>query len=90
MVARHGFLLLVAALVLGLGSLVDVAAAQYFGFGKNRIQYEAQDWKYIQSDHFDVYYYDPGGQYLADFTARAAEDAYVQLVDLFDYEITQR
>ncbi|MEL7361241.1 MAG: BamA/TamA family outer membrane protein [Bacteroidota bacterium] len=90
MVARHGFSLLVAALVLGLGSPVDIAAAQYFVFGKNRIQYEAQDWKYIQSDHFDIYYYDPGGQYLADFTARAAEDAYVQLVDLFDYEITQR
>ncbi len=72
-----------------------MADAQYFSFGKNRVQYENHDWRYIQSEHFDVYFYEregtaPGGRVLADFAARAAEDAYVQVAELFQYEITDR
>ncbi len=72
-----------------------VVNAQYFSFGKNRVQYENHDWRYIQSEHFDVYFYEreataPGGRVLADFTARAAEDAYGQVAELFQYEITDR
>jgi Tol biopolymer transport system component len=79
---------LAAALVAGLG--VRPAEAQYFRFGKNKVQYEALDWQYLQSTHFDVYYYEPGGKALADFTARAAEDAYLQIEELFGYRITDR
>src|SRR5690606_42043087 len=69
------------ALASGLPGLVPSAHAQYFRFGKNRVQYEALDWRYVQSEHFDVYFYErdrsaPGGRVLADFTARAAEAAY--------------
>ena len=87
--ARRLALLLVAALVAGLGAPRE-AAAQYFRFGKNKVQYEALDWQYLQSTHFDVYYYEPGGRALADFTAKAAEDAYAQIEDLFGYQITDR
>src|SRR5215468_55916 len=31
------------------------AEAQYFG--QNKVQYRTYDWRYISSDHFDVYYY---------------------------------
>ncbi len=81
-------LCLAAALVAGLGA--RTAEAQYFRFGKNKIQYEALDWQYLQSTHFDVYYYEPGGRALARFTAHAAEDAYAQIADLFGYRITDR
>ncbi len=72
-----------------------VANAQYFSFGKNRVQYEIHDWRYIQSEHFDVYFYEregtaPGGRVLADFTARAAEAAYEEVAELFQYDITAR
>ena len=67
-----------------------VAEAQYFRFGKNKVQYENLDWQYLQSTHFDVFYYEPGGHALADFTARAAEDAYAQISDLFGYRIADR
>ncbi len=67
-----------------------VAEAQYFRFGKNKVQYEHLDWQYLQSTHFDVFYYEPGGHALAAFTARAAEDAYAQISDLFGYRITDR
>jgi Tol biopolymer transport system component len=86
--ARRLAVLLVAALVAGLG--VRPAAAQYFRFGKNKVQYEALDWQYLQSEHFDVYYYEPGGQALADFTARASEEAYAHIEELFGYQITDR
>ncbi len=63
------------------------AAAQYFG--KNKVQYKNFAWFYIQSDHFDVYFTD-GGEYIADFTARAAEDALVRIQDVFRYRISNR
>jgi hypothetical protein len=65
------------------------AGAQYFRFGKNKVQYEAPAWSYLQSKHFDVYYYE-GGHYLADFTAKAAEEAYAQVARLFQHEISDR
>jgi len=87
--ARRFAVLVVAALVAGLG-VPREAEAQYFRFGKNKVQYEALDWQYLQSTHFDVYYYEPGGEALASFTARAAEDAYAQIEELFGYQITDR
>ncbi|MEM1043537.1 MAG: BamA/TamA family outer membrane protein [Bacteroidota bacterium] len=81
-------LALVAALVTG--GWPGVAEAQYFRFGKNKVQYENLDWQYLQSTHFDIFYYEPGGRALADFTAHAAEDAYAQISELFGYRITDR
>ncbi|MGA7305172.1 MAG: peptidase S9 [Rhodothermales bacterium] len=64
--------------------------AQYFRFGKNKVQYQSKDWFYVQSKHFDVYYYEPGGKYLAEFAARAAEDSYVDISKDFQHEISDR
>ena len=36
-----------------------------YGFGKNKVQYKNFDWYYLQSEHFDVYFYD-GGEKLAE------------------------
>ena len=77
-------------LVLALVATGTPAAAQYFRFGKNKVQYESLDWQYLQSQHFDVYYYEPGGRALAQFTAQASEEAYTQISELFGYQITDR
>ena len=69
--------------------LMQQAWAQYFPFGKNKVQYEELEWSFVQSKHFDVYYYE-GGQHLAGFAAQAAEDAYVQIERLFDHRISNR
>ena len=61
-----------------------------FSFGKNRVQYNEFDWRFIQSDHFDIYYYDSENYYLAEFSAYALEGAYEQLSDDFLHEITDR
>ncbi len=75
------------ALVVGLAA-VPSAEAQYFAFGKNKVQYEAQTWYFLHSRHFDIYYYE-GGEHLAAFTAKAAEAAYEQVSHLFQHQIAK-
>ncbi|QXD14171.1 BamA/TamA family outer membrane protein [Rhodocaloribacter litoris] len=75
--------------LLGAGLAALPATGQYFRFGKNKVQYRAPAWYYVQSTHFDVYYYE-GGEALADFTARAAEQAYAQIRHLFQHRIGRR
>ena len=74
---------------MGLLFIPSLSHAQYFRFGKNKVQYKTENWNYLQSDHFDIYYYE-GGQYLAEFTAHAAEEAYLQTQQLFKHEISKR
>jgi len=47
-------------------------------FGQNKMQYRDFDWSYIQTPHFDIYYY--GNQKdLAEFAAEVAEESYEQI-----------
>jgi len=61
--------------------------SQYFG--KNKVQYEDFTWQFIQSEHFDVYFYQ-GGYDIARFTAEAAESAYVEIQKDFQYNLSKR
>lgn len=58
-------------------------------FGKNKIQYKNFEWFFIQSEHFDIYFYG-GGKKLAEFTAEVAEDAYKQISHDYSFEIRER
>ncbi|HRS02689.1 MAG TPA: peptidase MA family metallohydrolase, partial [Bacteroidota bacterium] len=58
-------------------------------FGKNKVQYERFNWKYIQSEHFDVYY-NEGSKYLGEFTAFQAEKALIKLQNDLNYSVNQR
>ncbi|MBN2425356.1 MAG: PD40 domain-containing protein [Calditrichaceae bacterium] len=77
------------ALVVFLLFFISQSFAQYIGFGQNKLQYEKFKWHYIQSEHFDVYFY-PGGYEAAIYTANMAESSYVHLRDDFRFEITAR
>ncbi len=66
-----------------------ISQAQGLPFGKNKVQYTNFDWQFIQSDHFDVYFYQ-GGYELAQFTALAAEEAYESISQTFRYQLTDR
>jgi Tol biopolymer transport system component len=71
------------------GLLGSAAFAQNYYFGKNKVQYSKFDWSYIQSEHFDIYFYD-GGEDLADFTADISEDALEQLQGVYRYRLRNR
>ncbi|MCX7832757.1 MAG: biopolymer transporter Tol [Ignavibacteria bacterium] len=58
-------------------------------FGKNKVQYKNFKWKFIQSKHFDIYFYDNGYD-IAEFTAIEAEKALEKLSNNLDYRISNR
>ncbi len=62
------------------------AAAQ---FGKNKVQYERFRWRTIQTDHFDIYYYE-GEEESAQRAASMAERAYERLSRILRHEIEDR
>ncbi|MDR8390399.1 hypothetical protein NC796_04545 [Aliifodinibius sp. S!AR15-10] len=80
-------ILLLALLVFG---TAEFSMAQYFSFGKNRVQYNAFDWRYIQSEHFDVHYYGTLNYELADFTVRTLESSLEQFSEDYNHEIADR
>lgn len=79
-----GFLALAAAL------LAVVPAAEAQQFGRNKVQYRKFDWRYLQSEHFDIYFYDSAGIYLGQFTADVAERALEQVQENWRYRINNR
>ncbi|HEX5315613.1 MAG TPA: biopolymer transporter Tol, partial [Candidatus Kapabacteria bacterium] len=58
-------------------------------FGKNKVEYKDFKWQFIQSPHFDVYYYQ-GGRELAEFVADHAETSLDSIEHYMQYDITNR
>lgn len=58
-------------------------------FGKNRVQYNDFLWTFYRFKNFDTYYY-LGGQELAQYTGRVAENEIAEIEQLFDYKINGR
>ncbi|MCH7878405.1 MAG: hypothetical protein IH914_03705, partial [candidate division Zixibacteria bacterium] len=82
---------LIHILALALIVLVGGASvsAQETYFGKNKVIYRIFEWQFIQSDHFDVYFYDE--QYeLAKFTAETMEEDLLVIEDQLDYTLKSR
>ncbi len=67
----------------------QLSGQSYGRFGKNIVQYQTFDWKYIQSEHFDVYYND-GSKYLAEVSARIAEESLKSVQELLNYRINKK
>ena len=58
-------------------------------FGKNKVQYRTFDWSYIQSAHFDIYFYGENLQ-LAEFTSEVSEKAYDQIGLHLNWDLKKR
>src|ERR687886_512658 len=61
--------------------------AQYFG--RNKVQYSSFDFKVIQTEHFDVYYYERERVAAMD-AARMAERAYARLSKVLNHDFRER
>lgn len=86
----------VARLAVALATLALVtpatAHAQYYFngyFGQNKVQYSKFDFKIIQTDHFDIYYYPSERQASMD-VARMAERSYARLSRILNHRFTER
>jgi len=62
-------------------------SAQYFG--RNKVQYNTFDFKLIQTEHFDVYYYERERVAAMD-AARMAERSYARLSKVLNHEFRER
>ncbi len=58
-------------------------------FGKNKVQYQSFEWRYITSPHFDIYFHD-SLDYIARFCAYKAEDALNELIRSFGFRPNKR
>ncbi|KXX70137.1 PD40 domain-containing protein [Flammeovirga sp. SJP92] len=68
--------------------LVGSVNAQHFfrleKFGKNRVQYEIFDWSYIETEHFELYYYGYGIT-IAKIAGEIAEREYQNITETVGY-----
>ena len=78
--------LLAAAILVLLGLGTPPALAQ---FGKNKVHYKDFVWRTIETDHFEIFYYD-GEEESAFRAARMAERAYSRLSRVLHHEIERR
>jgi hypothetical protein len=67
----------------------DYSLAQFFYFGRNKVQYEEFDWKIIRTDHFDIYYYGEM-EYTARIGAEYAEEIFAELKVRMNHIVTRR
>jgi Tol biopolymer transport system component len=76
-----------ALAAVAMAAFASPLAAQYFG--RNQVQYRNFDFRILQTEHFDVYYY-PEAEEAARDAARMAERWYARLAQVLDHEFTER
>ncbi|MDP6052046.1 MAG: peptidase S9, partial [Candidatus Latescibacteria bacterium] len=65
-------------------------SAQYLNFfGRNKVQYSEFEWKVMQTEHIDLYYF-PEERELAERAAASAERSYRSLESQFSLSIHRR
>jgi Tol biopolymer transport system component len=78
----------VAAMLFAATSLVPTAAnAQYFG--RNKVQYDSFDFQVLETEHFDIYYYEDAADVI-DEAGRMAERWYARISRLLDHQLRGR
>ena len=58
--------------------LINTINAQYYYFGRNKVQYEKFDWKILRTEHFNIYYYGEMEQ-MAEIGGVYAEEVFDEL-----------
>jgi hypothetical protein len=67
--------------------LAPVSQAQYFG--RNKVQWEKFDFKVLQTEHFDIYYYEQEADVVQDI-ARMSERWYARLSRVFNHSFKRK
>ena len=65
------------------------SSAQFFYFGRNKVQYTEFEWHVLKTEHFDIYYY-PQMKDLAERGAAFAEESYHVLEGKFNHTLNTR
>ena len=63
--------------------------AQSEVFGRNKVSYGGFEWRSVETEHFDIYFYDAMDD-IAKVAMVIAEDAYEQISKIYHYELRNR
>lgn len=66
-----------------------IGFGQTFGFGKNKVQYDEFEWKKIETDHFDIFFFTEE-EALASHTAKIVESQFRDLERKFVHTVRRR
>ena len=69
--------------------LAQSASAQFYYFGRNKVQYTNFDWKVLRTEHFEIYYYTEMKE-LAERGAQFAEESYRLHEQQFNHNISRK
>ena len=69
--------------------LIHTASAQFYYFGRNKVQYTNFDWKVLRTEHFEIYYYTEMKE-LAERGAQFAEESYRLHEQQFNHNISRK
>jgi Tol biopolymer transport system component len=69
--------------------LSEIAFAQFYFFGRNKVQYDKFDWRVLRTDNFDIYYYNETEE-IAEIGAYYAEEIYDELKVKLNHVVTRR
>src|SRR5688572_26512793 len=83
---RNASRVVLSALLLTL--LATAADAQQY-FGRNKVQWESFDFKVLQTEHFDIYYYEEEADVVHD-VGRMAERWYARLSRVFNHSFKRK
>lgn len=67
----------------------QVSNAQFYYFGRNKVQYEDFDWKILRTEHFNIYYYGEMEK-IAEIGAGYAEEVYDELKVKMNNVVTRK
>jgi len=80
--------ILVAVLAVACLAKASPTAAQYYAFGKNKVQYENFKWQTLKGEHVEIFYY-PQEEPIARIALQFAEESYKDLSAKFQHEVTR-
>jgi len=69
--------------------VITAVAASGYGFGKSVIRNERMKWRILETEHFDIYFYEEEA-FLADYAAEEAEFAYARVSDDLEVDLSRR
>lgn len=74
---------------MALSMLLVLSSPVMAKYGKNKVQYRGMEWSFLQTPHFDVYFYG-GGEPIAIYAAEVAEKSYEQISYQLDWRLGKR
>ncbi|UCE28127.1 MAG: PD40 domain-containing protein [Candidatus Coatesbacteria bacterium] len=69
--------------------VITAVAASGYGFGKSVIKNERMKWRVLETEHFNIYFYEEEA-FLADYAAEEAELTYARVSDDLGVELSRR